>query len=432
MALRRVESYDFQQNPARAAEIINENAQRISHGTIFIPAGTAAATQSGRIPYDHVVVDVNCRPDSTVIITPSAPEDMPDIGQTTWNARGWIVPGNRQFTVKFQRFAPDSDNQFCYVILNGGNFVGMYPQALIAALSFNEGVLSPAFADKTTEYTLDLPNIESTIYARASFPTGTLVHHEGNSLYSDTPYEIADLKVGTTKFNLLASGNALMQTFYKVSIVRRDAAKLRRLRAVAAVSNTMATPVFEEDTSRYSLVLSQNDNGRYSFRLDFNLLTTTVEQLDSENNVVRRINSGSWYNDTIADAGVRQWRFKTSESGKDTRFYTLVITRPLPPASITGISFVPSAAGTLAPAFDSDTTSYTLTFSSRRTALRVNFTVPAGAAITGDGTERPSGVADVHQFILRNIPAGATTTYSWTVSETGKASRTYTIAIVNP
>ena len=90
---RTVLQTDLARNPKRVADIINDNAERVSHGTEFIPAGTYPG--SGNMALDHVVHNINCQPNSTVVITPSAPLSSTSIGENTLNARAWVVPGNK-------------------------------------------------------------------------------------------------------------------------------------------------------------------------------------------------------------------------------------------------------------------------------------------------------------------------------------------------
>ena len=253
----------------------------------------------------------------------------------------------------------------------------------LAMLNSTEGTLTPEFDKDTTKYTMSVPyEVTSLNLTTVTEDANATVDIEGN----------VDFQIGNnnTVFITVTAEDSSKKT-YQIQVTRLPQANnfLTNI-TVTGSSGTKydLNQKFDKNILNYTVLIDEDDNN----------LTISGTQESTSSTVVgfENIEISSFpYNHKIT---------VTSAGGID-RIYTLTIERK---KSSKGIKV---SEGTLTPAFDKDTTSYTVNVSSTTEKIDIQAILNKGQTVAGDGTINLN-YGENNISLVVTAEAGTTKTYN--------------------
>ena len=225
--------------------------------------------------------------------------------------------------------------------------------------------IDPTFDKDTTEYNVTVPSDvdKATITAELADDRGSV-----------TGFGEKDLDYGENSFDVVVTAEDGTTTkTYTVNITRtkKDIATLTTL-----LVDDVEVPGFREDKYEYDLGDVASD--KTTIKID---ATTTDLDATIEGTGTKNLQVGNNSFDVVI----------TAQNGTTTKTYTIKVKRLQSDNSLATLTVSSDPAGTLSPAFDPETTTYTYVADPDETEITVSATVPDGsnATITGEGTYDP-------------------------------------------
>lgn len=257
----------------------------------------------------------------------------------------------------------------------------------LAMLNSTEGTLTPEFDKDTTKYTMSVPyEVTSLNLTTVTEDANATVDIEGN----------VDFQIGNnnTVFITVTAEDSSKKT-YQIQVTRLPQANnfLTNI-TVTGSSGTKydLNQKFDKNILNYTVLIDEDDNN----------LTISGTQESTSSTVVgfENIEISSFpYNHKIT---------VTSAGGID-RIYTLTIERKK--SSNADLKGIKVSEGTLTPAFDKDTTSYTVNVSSTTEKIDIQAILNKGQTVAGDGTINLN-YGENNISLVVTAEAGTTKTYN--------------------
>ncbi|MCV9928594.1 cadherin-like beta sandwich domain-containing protein [Flavobacterium sp. LS1R49] len=287
-------------------------------------------------------------------------------------------------------------NYFINDYLPGTLTIVASSNANLVDLEISKGILSPAFAEGTTEYTTTVPNdVTSITVTPSDSDVNATVTVNGVEVPSGTASGEIALQVGENTITTVVTAQDGTVKEYTVVVTREaavvpiasDDANLVDLE----ISKGTLSPAFAEGTTEYTTTVP-ND-----------VTSITVTPSDSDVNATVTVNgvevpSGTASGEIALQVGENIITTVVTAQDGTVKEYTVVVTReaavvPIPSDDANLIDLEISK-GTLSPAFAEGTTEYTTTVPNDVTSITVTPSdSDVNATVTVNGVEVPSGTA---------------------------------------
>ena len=329
-------------------------------------------------------------------------------------------PGGLNFTGKidevevFSRGLSDSEIASIYNAGNTGKCKSA--NADLSSLTLSSGTLSPAFASGTTSYTASVANSVSSITVTpTASDTNASITVNGNAVASGAASGSISLNVGSNTITTVVTAQDTTTKTYTVTMTR--AASTNANLSNLVLSAGAISPAFSAATTSYTLTVPNSTT------------STTVTPTVADSTATVKVNgqtvaSGTASNSISLNVGSNTiTTVVTAQDGTTTKTYTVTITRQT--SSNANLSNLTLSAGAISPAFDPNTTSYTLTVPNTTTTTTVTPTVAdSNSTVTVNGTAVTSGTAS--NSITLNFGSNTITTV---VTAQDTSTKTYTVAV---
>lgn len=297
---------------------------------------------------------------------------------------------------------------------------GSTSSAFLANLVPSAGALQPAFVFDTFAYTDTVPfGVTSLTVTPTAVNTNAAITVNGQPVASGAPSAPVDLGVGDTLITTVVVSEDLTATNTYTLTVTRQAGSSNAALADLVPSTGLLSPAFASNTFLYAVAVP------------FAVTSLTLTPTAADAGATITVNGDPVASGTPSDAialGVGDNLITTrvvAENLTATNDYVVTVTRAPPGTNALLANLVPSA-GTLAPAFDSDTFSYSADVSFGVTSLTVTPTaVDPYAAITVNGV--PVGSGNPSGPISLNI--GPNLIATQVVAEDGNTTNTYSLTV---
>jgi hypothetical protein len=289
----------------------------------------------------------------------------------------------------------------------------------LAALSLDEGALVPDFGAATTGYDVALPfsAVSTRVTPRVADPTAT-VTVAGSPVASGSPSPALPLNVGANTIPTIVTAQDGTTKTYTTVVTRAAAATDSTLSALVLSSGTL-TPSFAPATAAYAASV---DNATTSITVTPTAASRTATISVDGTAVASGTASGGI---PLAVGNTSIVTRVTAEDGT-AREYSVTVTRAAPASTVADLAALTVSSGTLAPAFDSATTAYTVAVAHSVSSTTVSpVTADARASVTVDGVAVVSGAASSPIALA----VGTTTITIVVTAEDGIASATYTLTV---
>ena len=285
----------------------------------------------------------------------------------------------------------------------------------LTALSVSNISLSPAFSATVNSYTATVPFSTSSITLQASVVSGASVTVNGAAFNGSGTF---DLTVGSNAFSVVVTSSGASET-YTVTITREVASTDAELSELAVSSGSLS-PIFTSQTLIYGVSVGNETAS----------ITVTPTSNDSNASIVvngTALTSGSasgaialTVGDNVIDIVV------TAEDGVSTQTYTVTITRLVPLSDDADLSSLNLSVGSLDPAFNATTLTYSASVSFTTTSITVTPVLSdTNASVTVNGSFTDSGAAS--ESI--NLNEGDNTLTLVVLAEDSTTIQTYTVTV---
>ena len=289
----------------------------------------------------------------------------------------------------------------------------------LSALKVITGVLSPAFASGTASYTSTVSEATDAISVEATTSfTGATMLLNGLVFQDNTVSDPITLTPGQNIISLVVTAEDGVTTkTYTITVMRGDPTN-DNLSALKLVTGTLS-PVFAPGTTSYTSTVSNATDA------------ISVEATTSFADATMLLNGLVFQDNTVSDPinlspGKNVITLKvTAQDGTTTKTYTITVTRT--ESANANLKSLKLSKGTLTPAFNGSTTSYTESVDNTVTSLTVTpATSDLNATVSVNGVAVASGSASG----LIALAEGANTVIGIVVkAQNGVTTKTYTVTI---
>ncbi len=290
--------------------------------------------------------------------------------------------------------------------------------ANLSALALSAGTLSPTFAAGTTSYTATVSNATTSLTATPTVAdANATVTVNGTAVTSGNASGSIALAVGDNTVTVVVTAQDGTTTKTYTVVVTRAASSNADLSQLTLSAGTLS-PTFDAAATSYTATVA------------YAVSSLTITPTAAEGTATITVNgdavaSGSASSAlplTVGDNTVSV--VVTAGDGVTTRTTTVTITRQ--PSSNTDLAGLALSTGTLTPAFDPATTSYTATVPNATASLSVTVTVSdtnATLTINGDAAISGNPAGDFSLDVGDNIITAEVT------AQDGTTTQTYTITV---
>jgi hypothetical protein len=287
----------------------------------------------------------------------------------------------------------------------------------LSALQITSGTLSPVFNAATTSYAAAVGNAVSTINVIATVAdAGATLTVSGTAQVSGAS-KLVSLNIGSNTIPVVvtAADGVTLKT-YTVVITRAAASNNATLSALQISQGTL-TPAFSSATTSYAATVGNSVT-------TINVTPTVSDTGASVSMFGSAITSGSSQAVSLIVGANSIPVVVTAADGVTTKTYTVTVTRAAISTNA-DLSSLQISQGTLTPAFNSATTSYTATVINAVATINVTPTVAdAGASVTVSGAITISGSAK-----SVSLAVGANSIPVVVTAEDGVTTKTYTMTV---
>ena len=294
--------------------------------------------------------------------------------------------------------------------------------ATLRSLTLSAGTLSPAFDKETTEYTVGVDNSVTpvTITARPTVSGAAVAITPEDSDTGRSGHQVALTAGQTTNVTITVTATDGTTTEdYTIAVTRAPApATDATLRSLTLSAGTIE-PVFSPARETYTTaVYTEVRSITITARPNVSGATATIGGEDATDGEEVALTAGQTTTVTI---------LVTATDGTTTGTYTIAVTRAGSSSTDATLRSLTLSAGTLSPAFDKETTEYTVGVDNSVTPVTITARpTVSGAAVAITPEDSDTGRSG-HQVALT---AGQTTNVTITVTATdGTTTKTYTIAV---
>ena len=285
--------------------------------------------------------------------------------------------------------------------------------AALKALSLSAGTLSPAFNAATTSYTASVANTVSEV-------TVTATANDDNASVAQSPANPVALRVGTNRITVTVTAEDGTTGNYTVRVTR-DAPGVSSNADLGALSLSEGalSPAFDPAMLTYTASVG-NDVDEVTVTASPNHGSAKVVQ--SPVNPVTLVEGANPITLTV-----------TAEDATTTKTYTVTVTRDAPgTSSDANLGTLSLSAGTLDPAFDMATTSYTASVGNDVSSVTVTATASHSSATMAQDPDNPVRLDVGATPITVTVTAGdGTTTKAYTVTVTRSPPGASTVATLS-
>ena len=287
--------------------------------------------------------------------------------------------------------------------------------ATLSALALSSGTLSPTFDAATTTYSATVANATTSLTVTPTVnQANATVKINGTAVTSGSASAPIALSVGANTITVLVTAQDGTTKTYTVSVTRA-ASSDATLSALALSSGTLS-PTFDAATTTYSATVA---NATTSLTV-----TPTVSQANATVKVnATAVTSGSASASIALSVGANTITVTVTAQDGTTKTYTTTVTRAASSdATLSGLAL---SSGTLSPAFDAATASYSTSVANATTSLTVTPTVnQANATVKVNTTAVTSGSASG----AITLATGSNTITVLVTAQDG-TTKTYTISV---
>lgn len=281
---------------------------------------------------------------------------------------------------------------------------------VLSGLTLSDGTLAPAFSSDTKNYTATVPYTTTSISVTATAPPGMIISLDAAPLTSGTPSAPKVLNVGdnSLQISVLSGSNGEVYTV----VVTREASVSGPILTDLSLSEGTLDPVFDSNVRSYT--------SSVPYSVSAIAVTATAPAGTTISLSGAPINSGQPSPPQTLSVGANELVLTLFTGSSST--YTVTVSRATAPAPIlTGLTL---SAGTLTPAFDSDTKSYTATVPYSVSSIALTAMAPAGMVMNLGGQPLQSGQPSsdqtlnvgVNDFQISVLSGSEGTTYSVAVT----------------
>jgi hypothetical protein len=265
--------------------------------------------------------------------------------------------------------------------------------ANLSALSVTSYSISPAFDSATTSYTLSVPNAVSEVNIAATTAQASA---------TKTGDGIKSLSTGLNSFSIVVTApDGTTKKTYTIAITRQDPPSTNANLASLSVSTGSLTPAFAAATTTYSVSLPYATTS-------ITIAATAADSGATVNGTGTKINLVE---------GSNQYEIIVTAAAGNTKTYTVTVTRAAQATTDATLSALSVTGYSITPAFDSATTSYSLTVPNGiLSATIVATTTQASATKTGDGAKSLSEGANAFSIEVTASDGTTKKTYALTIT----------------
>ena len=280
----------------------------------------------------------------------------------------------------------------------------------------NNVPLSPSFSSTQTQYTATVAY--SVVYVEVEGESSADdVYLLGTDSMDKQGHQIALNRGGTTTINVEARASGKTTTRYTVVVTSTAASTDAKLDGLTLTPGDGISPAFAEDTKSYSARVANLVTS----------ITVTPTLPDGATVTFNKTNSGTNPNvlEYALPVGTTTIQITvTAEDGRTRETYTIEVTRAVEQSKDATLQTLTVSSGTLSPAFDPLTTSYTASVANSVASV----TVTADPTISGaTATIEEADATDGEEVTLT---AGETKTVTILVTATDETTtKTYTLRI---
>jgi len=285
-------------------------------------------------------------------------------------------------------------------------------------LAVGNGTLSPSFATATTSYSVTEPYTTTSITVTPTAAGGTAsILVNGVSVTSGTASAAIPLSVGANTIGITVTDNGgTTVSNYTITANRTGNASLANL----AISAGTLSPTFASGTYSYSAILPAG----------VSIITVTPTLTDATGTITvngKGVATGTAStNIQLAIGSNPVTIITTAADGVTTQTYTLNAIRPSANANLSAISF---SKGSVSPAFNANTLSYTVAIANTVTSVTVKpTTADVNATVTINGAAVTSGTSSAPI----SLSVGANTITVAVTAQDATTTKTYTFTVNRP
>jgi sugar lactone lactonase YvrE len=289
--------------------------------------------------------------------------------------------------------------------------------AMLTYLALDHGTLSPAFNPATTSYTVSLASTYTQVNVGAVLnDRSASMTVNGTPLVSGSKSGEIPLSVGDNTIDVVVTPQDGSATQTYAIVVNRAAAAAATLSYLALNHGTLS-PAFDPATTSYNVSLANS----YT-QVEVSAIISNPSSSMTVNGTP--LASGGTSGEMPLSVGDNTINVVvTSQGGLTSQTYTLIVNRAAPPLTLSSLAL---NHGTLSPAFNPATTSYTDSLGYGYTQVEVSAALSiSGSSMTVNGTALASGGTS------GEIPlsVGTNTINVVVTSQDGFTNQTYTIIV---
>lgn len=286
----------------------------------------------------------------------------------------------RIFTIAMQYLATSLLFMVVFSVYGCSDSASVNPVVELASLTVTPGTLQPSFSGATTQYTVDLANnVASVTVAAQPAVAGDSVTINGAATASrSVPLSAAGT---TTPVNIVVAESGTNSRTYTVLLTKASLAGNNSLESLS-ISPGSLDPGFNANTLSYEVSVASNVTSmRVTPALDDPAAKLTVNGQSAASGQAQTVPLREPGTDTILTVAV------TAQNGNQ-KTYTVIVSR----AALGGnnnLQILTVSPGSLAPAFNANRTSYTVSVGGRVNSIAVTAApvdTNASMTINGQGT----------------------------------------------
>jgi hypothetical protein len=258
----------------------------------------------------------------------------------------------------------------------------------LADLELSGATLDSAFDPAKTSYTATVENgvSEVSLIPKADHSAASITVN-GSTVSSGSASDPISLPVGTTDITVEVTAEDGSTNTYTVSVTRKKAVNTNASLASLSLSEGSLSPAFDPATTNYTVSVANSVTE-----------VTVTPTVDDTNATVTvhgtAVSSGSASDPISLSVGTTDITVEVTAEDGSTKSYTISVTREEAVSANADLSDLALSEGTLSPAFDSGTTSYTATVNGDVSDVTVTPTTASSeATVTVEGNAVNSGSA---------------------------------------
>ena len=227
--------------------------------------------------------------------------------------------------------------------------------ANLSNISLSAGTLSPGFSENMTAYNVQVPySVPSMMLTPVIAGVNASIKINNTAVASGSASSPVVLNTGSNTISVLVTAEDGTTTkAYTISVNRLPEPSHNANLANLTLTQGTLAPAFNENTTAYTVQVQYN----------IPTMTLTPTVVDSSSSITVNgmvVDSGSPSQAVTLSSGDNSITIiVTAQDGMTTKTYSVVVTKLIEPSHNANLANLTLSSGSLAPVFDSDTTSYT-------------------------------------------------------------------------